>query len=122
MNILRLCMTAALSASAFAASAAEPGVPLAGCTDLAAGHEVVRAGGAQSFLVRDGDAHYKVSLRGECGSLQTASRLTIVSEGTEGRLCPAGTRIRTDRATCDVAKVETLSADAFASAKRRARR
>ena len=122
MNILRLCSATALLASAFAANAASPASSLEGCVDLAAGHEIVRAGSTQSFLLRDGDDHYRVLLRNECGSLPSASRVTILSDGTAGRLCASGARIKTDRDTCMVRGVEAIGAEEFASAKRRARR
>ena len=121
MNIKRLCLAVLLAGAASAAHAGEKPA-LDGCVELGAQQEIVRNGGSQSFLLRDGDSHYRIALRRSCDSLAIASSVSIIGEGAEGRLCPSGSQIRTNRGKCDVGAVELLDADEFASLKRRARR
>ena len=64
MNIKRLCTAALLAGAAFAANAAD-NTPITDCVDLGANQEIVRSGGAQNMLLRDGDAHYLVGFRGD---------------------------------------------------------
>ncbi len=95
---------------------------LTDCVDLGNDREVVRSGGSENFLLRDGDAHYVVSLRGSCGSLATASKIEIHTDGDSNRLCARGSKVRTDQAVCQVGKVETIDAGQFAQRKKRASR
>ncbi|MGS1079056.1 hypothetical protein [Pseudoxanthomonas beigongshangi] len=95
--------------------------PATDCVDLAAGHEIVR-GGTQSFLLKDGERHYRVKLRGACDKLPLASRLRITTAGQDNRLCPAGSRVETNRGTCDIAGSENISAEEFTRQKARLRR
>ena len=53
MNIKRLCTAALLAGAAFAANAAD-NTPITDCVDLGANQEIVRSGGAQNMLLRDG--------------------------------------------------------------------
>ena len=119
MNTKHLILAALLSGAAFSANAANNS--LASCTDLGADREIVRAGSARTMALRDGDSHYLVSFRSDCGSLTTTGSLKIIGEGTEDRLCPSNTVVRTKRDECQVQSVKTISADDFASRKRRAR-
>lgn len=121
MNIKRLCTAALLAGAAFAANAAD-NTPITDCVDLGANQEIVRSGGAQSMLLRDGDTHYLVGFRGDCSSLATASRIEISTDGAANRLCPKGTKVKTNRATCSVGKVEAIDAEQFAAGKKRASR
>jgi hypothetical protein len=121
MNTKRLCLAFLLAGTAFAANAAE-NTPLADCVDLGANQEIVRSGGAQNLLLRDGDAHYLVGFRGDCSSLATASSIEIATDGTANRLCPKGSKVKTNRSTCSVGKVEAIDAEQFASRKKRASR
>jgi hypothetical protein len=121
MNIKRISFAALLAGIAFAANAAE-NTQLTDCVDLGSNQEIVRSGGAQSMLLRDGDAHYLVGFRGDCGSLATASSIEIDTDGTANRLCPKGTKVKTRRSVCNVAKVEVIDAEQFASRKRRSSR
>jgi hypothetical protein len=121
MNIKRISFAALLAGVAFAANAAE-NTQLTDCVDLGSNQEIVRSGGAQSMLLRDGDAHYLVGFRGDCGSISTASSIEIGTAGTSNRLCPKGTKVKTKRAICNVAKVELIDAEQFASLKKRATR
>jgi hypothetical protein len=121
MNITRLCTAAMLAGAAFAANAAG-NPPLTDCVDLGANQEIVRSGGSQSMLLRDGDAHYLVGFRGDCGALSTATSIEIRTDGTANRLCPKGTTVVTNRSNCSVSRVESIDADEFAILKRRASR
>ncbi|KAF1693189.1 hypothetical protein CSC62_13535 [Pseudoxanthomonas jiangsuensis] len=121
MNTKRLCLAVLLAGAAFAAHAGDKPA-LEGCVELGAQQEIVRNGGSQAFLLRDGDSHYRVALQGSCDSLAIASSISIIGEGAEGRLCPSGSQIKTNRGKCEVGKVELLDADEFATLKRRARR
>ncbi|WP_372013658.1 hypothetical protein [Pseudoxanthomonas sp. 10H] len=122
MNITkRICLAALIAGTAFAANAADT-TALTDCVDLSANQEIVRGGGAQSMLLRDGDSHYRVGFRGDCSSLSTASSIEIDTDGTTNRLCPKGTRVKTNRSTCSVGKVESIDAEQFATLKKRATR
>jgi hypothetical protein len=121
MNIKRFAIIALLAGTAFAANAADNNT-LTDCVDLSPSQEIVRSGGAQSMLLRDGDAHYLVGFRGNCGSLATSSSIEIGTDGTANRLCPKGTKVKTKRSICSVDTVEVIDADQFASLKKRATR
>ena len=121
MNIKRLCLAALLAGAAPAANAADS-TPISDCVDLSANQEIVRSGGAQNMLLRDGDAHYLIDFRGNCSSLATASTIEISTDGAANRLCPKGSKVKTNRSTCSVGKVEAIDADEFAALKKRASR
>lgn len=121
MNMKRLCAAALLAGAAFAANAAD-NTPITDCVDLGTNQEIVRSGGAQNMLLRDGEAHYLVGFRSDCSSLATASSIEISTDGAANRLCPKGTKVKTNRATCTVGKVEAIDAEQFASLKKRASR
>jgi hypothetical protein len=121
MNMKRLFVAALFAGTAFAANAADS-TSITECLDLGPDQEIIRSVGPDSFLLRDGDAHYRVKFRGSCGSLATASRISIVSDGTADRLCPQNTKVKTSRDICRVGKVEVIDAEEFASVKKRASR
>jgi hypothetical protein len=121
MNTKLLCTAALLAAAASTASAAG-NAPLTDCVDLGANQEIVRSGGAQSMLLRDGDEHYLVDFRGDCSAVATAISIAIRTDGTANRLCPKGAEVVTDRSNCRIAKVEVIDADQFANLKKRASR
>nr|WP_295379926.1 hypothetical protein [Pseudoxanthomonas sp.] len=95
--------------------------PATACVDLAPGHEIVRSG-TQSFFLKDGDRHYRVKLRSICDSLPLASRLLVIAEGQDNRLCPTGSRVDTQRGKCDIASFEQITAEEFTGRKARLRR
>lgn len=121
MNTKLSILAVLLAGAATSAHAAGNASPLPGCTELGADREVVRAGSTTSMALRDGDSHYLLTFRGDCGSLATTNTLKIVAEGAENRLCPSDTVVRTRRDDCKVARVEEISAEQFAVRKRRAR-
>ncbi len=120
MNTKPFLLAALFFGGSLGASAAE-NAPLTGCVDLGADQEIVRAGGSRSMLVRDADQHYLVTFRDDCGSLAMTSSVRIVSEGSEGRLCPTGSVVKTKRDNCVVRGVETIDAEQFTNRKRRTR-
>lgn len=122
MSIKRICTLALLAGAAFAAANASANTPLTDCVDLGGGQEIVRSGGTQSMLLRDGQSHYLIGFRGDCSSLATASKIEIVTDATANRLCPTGSKVQTNQATCTVAKVESIDAEQFAARKKRASR
>ncbi|TDK23390.1 hypothetical protein E2F46_10740 [Luteimonas aestuarii] len=91
------------------------------CIDLAPAHQIVRSGDSQHFLVKTGDEHYKVAFQRSCGSLPTASRVTIRAEGREGRLCPGAGVVETPRETCAVGEVSRIAPEDFSRQQRRRR-
>jgi hypothetical protein len=94
---------------------------LSECVDLAQGNQIVRSGGGNHFLLKDGDSHYKVSLSRNCGSLPTASKIAIKTGEQVNRLCPTGTVVVTNRDSCSVGEVTPVDAEEFARQQRRRR-
>ncbi|WP_028917158.1 hypothetical protein [Pseudoxanthomonas sp. J35] len=116
----KLILAAAAMFAGFAANAsAANGNALTDCVDLGGNQEIVRSGGTQNFLLRDGDEHYLVGFRGDCASLPTTSKLEIITAGTANRLCATGTIVKTKRENCQVGKVESIDAEQFAARKKR---
>lgn len=91
------------------------------CVDLAQGNQIVRSGGGNHFLLKDGDSHYKVEFSRGCGSLPTASKITIKTGEQVNRLCPSGTVVVTNRDSCSVGAVSPVDAEEFARQQRRRR-
>ncbi|HZF96675.1 MAG TPA: hypothetical protein VEY92_00235 [Pseudoxanthomonas sp.] len=104
------------------AAAKDTGEPITDCVTIGQDHQILRTGGPQSILLKDGDSHYRVSLQNTCDSLAIASRIDITTEGQANRLCPAGSVLETNRDSCRVSKVATISAEEFATKQRRVRR
>ncbi|MEL1264520.1 hypothetical protein [Pseudoxanthomonas putridarboris] len=111
-------------ALAFAAApmAAAAGEAITDCVDLGNDQEIVRAAGGQQFFLRNGSDHYRVAFQQSCSSITTTSRIDISTEGQANRLCADDTRVQTNRDTCRVASVETISAEEFTKRKKRSRR
>lgn len=107
---------------AVAPIAAFAGEAVTDCVDLGDDQEIVRAGGGQQFFLRNGNEHYRVSFQHSCDSILTTPRVDISTQGQANRLCAADTRVKTKRDTCRVASVETMTAEEFATRKKRASR
>lgn len=58
-------------------------------------------------LVRDGDAFYRLHADG-CDELAMATRFEIFGDSEKGRLCPAGTQVKTNTGKCSISKVERI--------------
>lgn len=119
---LPLLAALAVAIAPFAALAASTGEAITDCVDLGSDQEIVRAGGGQQFFLRNGDDHYRVSFQRTCDSITMTSRVEISTEGQPNRLCAAGTRVKTTRDTCRVGAVEAVTAEEFATRKKRASR
>jgi hypothetical protein len=109
-------------ALAIAPSAAFAGEAITDCVELGSDQEIVRAGGSQQFLLRNGSDHYRVSFAHGCDSIRTTPRIDISAEDQANRLCPTGTRVKTSRDTCRVASVEIMTNEEFVKQKKRASR
>lgn len=116
--IHRAAALLALAAVAAAAHAATATTPVEDCVDLHGSHTVHRSG-ERFLLVADRAAHYRVDLAGSCGTLPLASRFSISTRGQAGRLCPSGTRVKTDLDSCRVAEVVRIDAQTFADLRAR---
>lgn len=121
MNAKRPFAALLLAGAAFAAHAADS-APITGCVDLGGHQEIIRAGSVQSMLLRNDDAYYRLGFRRDCSSLATASSIEISTGGAANRLCPEGSKVKTNRATCPVATVESIDAEQYATLKKRASR
>jgi hypothetical protein len=110
-----------LSACAFSSQAAEQGTPIADCVSLGGQQEIVRAGGANRFFLKDGDRHYGVAFRRSCDSIATTSKVEISTGDEVNRLCPQDTRVKTDGDICEVSEIQQISAEEFSRRKKRAR-
>jgi hypothetical protein len=89
------------------------------CVDLGT-DRALRHNGAQFLYVRDGADHYRVGFsRGKCNPMTTTSKLSLVTEGTDGRLCPTGTSLRVRGISCEVNRVERISGEVYAKRLRR---
>lgn len=114
----RVAALLALAAAATTAHATTGGEPMEECVDLSASHAVHRSG-SQYLLVADSEAHYRVEMVDSCGTLPLASRFAISTNGQAGRLCPVGTRVKTNLDSCRVRAVERIDSDTYARLRRK---
>lgn len=110
-----------LLAAATTGAQAAPRDAVEDCVDLAPQHQIVRSGGSTHFLVKSGNDHYKVAFQRSCSSLHTASRVTIATDGREGRLCPGTGTVETQRERCVVGTVSRVEPEEFSRQQRRRR-
>jgi hypothetical protein len=99
-------------ASAPQAQAKDPD-NLPGCISLGSSQQIARQGSADHFLLRNGDDYYQVSLTRNCSALPSASTGVIERNGAIHTLCQRGSKLRTNRGTCTIGKVEAIDAEAF---------
>lgn len=92
------------------------------CVSLSAGHEGTRVSGNEQFLLKDGDAHYRIGFRSHCDAVARSSLIRIETRGQSNQLCPEGTSVRARNASCSVRSVETISAEEYERQARRNRR
>lgn len=89
------------------------------CIALSGDHQVVRSGGGQNILLRNGDQHYRINFRDACSSVATSSKISFSTEGAGGNmLCAGSTHVLTQQDSCAIASVEPIDGSEFA---RRAR-
>src|SRR5690606_37395142 len=62
-------------------AAASSAAPLEECVQLSDAHRGTRANGNRQLLLRDGDAHYRVSFGRTCETLARSSRIYIATDG-----------------------------------------
>ncbi|NLW96346.1 MAG: hypothetical protein GXY30_05590 [Xanthomonadaceae bacterium] len=91
-------------------AAASSAAPLEECVQLSDAHRGTRANGNRQLLLRDGDAHYRVSFGRTCETLARSSRIYIATDGEHNRLCPAGTTVSAKNSRCQVESVEVIDA------------
>ncbi|WP_202839320.1 hypothetical protein [Luteimonas saliphila] len=95
---------------------------LADCVSLSAGHQGTRVSGNEQFLLKDGDAYYRIGFRGHCDAVARSSLIRIETQGRSNQLCPQGTSVRARNASCNVRSVETIGAEEYERQARRNRR
>lgn len=84
-----------------------------GCVSLSADHKGTRVPGNEQLLLKDGDAHYRVGFRSHCDAVARSSVIQIETGGRRNQLCPEGTSVRSQNASCSVRSVETISAEEY---------
>ncbi|UWX03403.1 hypothetical protein H1235_08975 [Pseudoxanthomonas sp. NC8] len=90
MDIKRLFAASLLASAVSIASAGEGTSLLTTCVDLGADREIMRPADTSSFMLRDGEVHYRVALRGTCNGMRSADVVSIGTRGVPGRVCPRG--------------------------------
>lgn len=89
------------------------------CIPLSGDHQIVRSGGGQNILLRNGEQHYRINFRNACSSVATSSKIGFSTNGANGDvLCAGRTRVVTQQDSCAIASVEPIDGSEFA---RRAR-
>jgi hypothetical protein len=99
---------------------ATPKTPLNDCVNLSTDHEAFRFG-KQYLLIQDGDAHYRLSFRGDCEAIGLSSQVVISTAGETNRLCPQATKVDSRTRSCSVSSVDQIDADRYARYKRTSR-
>jgi hypothetical protein len=116
----RFIAAAAFLAFAGAAQArppAAPKTPLNDCVNLSGDYEAFRFG-KQYLLIRDHDAHYRLSFSGDCEALGISTQVVISTAGEANRLGPMATRVESRRHSCAVRRVDEIDATQYARYKR----
>ncbi|RRU22759.1 hypothetical protein [Stenotrophomonas sp. 278] len=116
-TLFTLCLLAAATTagSAFAQSPADAPAG-SDCISLSSDKQLVRKNADRSILLRNGGDHYIVHLATSCNSASFSRRLDFTTPGQEGQLCGArASRLNTDQQSCDVTRLEPISAKQFAS-------
>ena len=122
-TLIPLCL---LVVSSLAGTASAQTAPVAAasagteCVALSSDQQFIRKGADRSILMRNGSDHYIVHLQNSCSKAAFSKELEIVSPNNPGQLCGArASKLRTDSGSCDVARLEPISAESFASRARR---
>jgi hypothetical protein len=120
-SFLRCGTGMVLALLACTAQAVDPQT-LPDCVTLGQDQQIVRTGSSQQFFLKNGQDHYRVSVGNGCGALAIASRIDIHTDGTDNRLCPSGSQVKTNRESCPVSAVALIDAEEFSRRQKRARR
>ncbi|WP_031372293.1 DUF6491 family protein [Lysobacter antibioticus] len=91
--------------------------PIDACVDLGAEAQLSRVG-EKAVLVKDADNYYRLNVRKGCYDLSFTPKLVVTAEKTKGRVCPSGTRVKTQRDFCDIESVEKIDETAYQSYRR----
>ncbi|WP_312315757.1 hypothetical protein [Stenotrophomonas sp.] len=116
-TLFTLCLLAAATTAgaAFAQTAADTATG-SDCITLSNDKQLVRKNADRSILLRNGGDHYIVHLATSCSSATISRKLEFATPGQEGQLCGArASRLNTDQQSCDVTRLEPISAKQFAS-------
>lgn len=94
-----------LAACATVAHAKDRSQPLNDCVELSPDYQVARFG-SQYLMVKDGDAYYRIGFGGSgCSAITLSSSVKIVADGKDNRLCPAASKVKTKRDSCNAREV-----------------
>jgi hypothetical protein len=93
-----------LATCATAAHAKDRSEPLTDCVELSPDYQVARFG-SQYLLVKDGDAYYRIGFGGSCSAITLSSSVKIATDGKDNQLCPAASKVKTKRDSCDAREV-----------------
>ena len=122
-TLIALCLLVVSSAAATASAQTAPAAatPAASdCITLSSDQQLVRKGADRSILLRNGTDHYIVHFQNSCSQAGFSRKLEFATPSNEGQLCGArASKLRTDTGSCDVARLEPISAEAFASRAKR---
>ncbi|MGE6332498.1 hypothetical protein [Stenotrophomonas sp. NPDC077659] len=84
------------------------------CIQLGSDQQLVRANASRNVLLRNGQDHYVVHFKSDCGKAAYSRKLTFVTDGQQGQICSAGrSELRTDAGGCAIARVEPIDAATF---------
>jgi hypothetical protein len=122
-TLIALCLLVVSSLAGTASAQTAPAAAASAgsdCVALSSDKQFIRKGADRSILMRNGSDHYIVHLQNSCSQAAFSRKLEIDTPNNEGQLCGArASKLRTDTGSCDVARLEPISAEAFASRARR---
>ncbi|HDS0923535.1 TPA: hypothetical protein QDZ10_002013 [Stenotrophomonas maltophilia] len=120
-TLIALCLLVVSSAAGTASAQSAPAAAAGSdCITLSSDQQLVRKGADRSILLRNGTDHYIVHFQNSCSQAGFSRKLEFATPSNEGQLCGArASKLRTDTGSCDVARLEPISAEAFASRAKR---
>ncbi|OEZ00565.1 MULTISPECIES: hypothetical protein [Stenotrophomonas] len=118
--LIPLCLLMVSSVVGTATAQTAPAPAGSDCVALSTDQQLIRKGVDRSMLLRSGTDHYIVHFQGSCSQAAFSKKLAFETPNNEGQLCGArASKLRTDSGSCDVASLEPISAESFASRARR---
>ena len=69
--------------------------------------------GDSAVAIQDGAQYYRAEMRYGCNDLGYSAKLKISTDKQEGRLCPQGSKLATQRDLCSISRVEKIDEQAF---------
>jgi hypothetical protein len=110
-----------LAACATAADAKDRNQPLSDCVELSPDYQVARSG-SQYLMVKDGDEYYRIGFGGSgCSAITLSSTVKITTDGKDSQLCPAASKVKTKRDSCnarEVLRVDEIEYEKYARRQR----